>query len=47
LAILGPTFRMTPTRIETELLAQLREAGTTISAGLGYLGEGFWKNRVL
>jgi len=46
LAVLGPTFRMSTTRIEGELLSQLREAGATISAGLGYLGDGFWRNRV-
>ena len=46
LAVLGPTFRMPTTRIEGEFLVQLREAGATISAGLGYLGDGFWRNRV-
>jgi len=38
LTILGPTFRMTSERVENELLTQLREAGSAISAGLGYLG---------
>lgn len=39
LAILGPAFRMAATRIDAELLPQLREAGSAISAGLGYLGD--------
>ena len=38
-AILGPTFRMAPERIEDDLLPQLREAGTAISAGLGCHGD--------
>lgn len=39
LAILGPAFRMTRERVETELAPPLREAGAAISAGLGYLGD--------
>ena len=38
LAILGPACRMTRERIDGELISQLRDAGETISAGLGYLG---------
>lgn len=37
LAILGPAFRMSPERIDHDLLPQLREAGMAISAGLGHL----------
>jgi DNA-binding IclR family transcriptional regulator len=39
LAILGPSFRMPPARIDDELLAPLREAAAAISAGLGYPGD--------
>lgn len=39
LAALGPSFRMSPDRIDSELMPQLLEAGLTISAGLGYLGD--------
>ncbi len=39
LAILGPAFRMTRERIETELVPQLKDAGHVVSAGLGYLGH--------
>mgnify|MGYP001057386324 CR=1 FL=1 len=39
LAILGPTFRMLPARIENELIPHLHETGASISAGLGYLSE--------
>lgn len=39
LAILGPAYRMTRERIDGELISQLRDAGETISAGLGYLGS--------
>ena len=46
LAILGPTFRMAPARIETELLAPIREAGAAISAGLGYLGDYLRQNSI-
>lgn len=46
LAILGPTFRMLPARIESELLPQLRDAGASISAGLGYLNDLTRKNDV-
>jgi DNA-binding IclR family transcriptional regulator len=46
LAILGPTFRMSAARIDGELLPQLREAGATISAGLGYLGDDLRRNSV-
>lgn len=46
LVILGPTFRLTEGRIETELLPQVREAGAAISAGLGYLGDYFRQNSV-
>lgn len=45
LAVLGPTFRMSAERVENELLTQLREAGTAISAGLGYLGDHMKNNR--
>jgi len=47
LAILGPGFRMTPERIDTDLLPQLREAGAAISAGLGYLGDYLRQRRIL
>ena len=47
LAVLGPTFRMSAERVEGELLGQLREAGTAISAGLGYLGDHLRRNGVL
>ena len=46
LALLGPTFRLRPDRIESELLPLLQEAGGAISAGLGYLGAACWGNRV-
>jgi len=46
LAILGPGFRMTPERFDTELLPQLLEAGADISAGLGYFGDYLKKNGV-
>ncbi len=39
LAILGPSYRMTGERIDSEMLLPLREAGYAISAGLGYLGS--------
>lgn len=39
LAILGPTFRMLPARIENELIPHLHETSASISAGLGYLRE--------
>lgn len=41
LAILGPTFRMSPERIDNDLLPQLLDAGMTISAGLGHLNHYF------
>ena len=39
LAILGPCYRMTRERIETDLMPQLKDAGQVVSAGLGYLGH--------
>jgi len=39
LTILGPAFRMSRERIDHELLPQLVDAGATISAGLGHLGD--------
>lgn len=39
LAILGPTFRMAPERINQELLPQLADAGQAISAGLGHVNH--------
>jgi len=39
LAILGPTYRMTIERIESELIPQLKDAGDAVSAGLGYVGH--------
>jgi DNA-binding IclR family transcriptional regulator len=39
LAILGPTFRMVPERINHDLLPQLMDAGLAISAGLGHVNH--------
>lgn len=39
LCMVGPDFRMTPERIETEFLPRLKEAGITISSKLGYFGH--------
>lgn len=39
LAILGPTYRLSNERIESELVPQLKDAGDAVSAGLGYLGH--------
>jgi DNA-binding IclR family transcriptional regulator len=46
LAILGPDFRFSPGRIDTELLPQLQEAGRSISGGLGFLGDYLNRNSV-
>ena len=39
LAILGPSYRMTRERIETDLAPELKDAGHVVSAGLGYVGH--------
>jgi DNA-binding IclR family transcriptional regulator len=39
LALLGPSYRMTRERLETDLVPQLKDAGYVVSAGLGYLGH--------
>ncbi len=37
LCMVGPEFRMTPEKIETEMLPTLREAGEIVSSKLGFL----------
>jgi len=39
LCMVGPEFRLSPEKIETELLPSLTEAGIVISSKLGYVGH--------
>lgn len=47
LAILGPAYRMTGERIDSELMPHLKDAGEVISAGFGYLGGRLGENGIL
>ncbi|PLX95561.1 MAG: IclR family transcriptional regulator [Desulfuromonas sp.] len=46
LCIVGPEFRLTPEKIEQELLPSLIEAGIVISSKLGYVGHFMNKDKI-